>query len=258
MNSNIFSVIPKASSNHTIHYIKKTLYRTLLLLSISCSVQANNSLGGFLDFNLYPYLADVDSDNSMTINAASKLNGGFSYFSLTNFSNQSGVGELQDTTAYYTEQNIRWQVAKDSPFDLTLQMNFRSGEDNDRHRLGVRWRMNQTSQFKSFFDNLNLKYSVNLHAIQFDHENGHVWQLEHVFNLKLPSISEKLYIAGFIDHTFNQTLSADFPDNPIVGEVQIGYEVFKYFYIVGEYRVNEYRRSDVNNFAAGIQYKMVW
>ncbi len=224
-------------------------------LTFSFAFQA---VGGFLDFNVYPYLNDVDNDSAFTLNAATKLPGRFSYFSLTNLYNQRDNGFLDDSITYYTEQNFRWQVAEDSPLDLTLQMNFRTGKDNNRHRLGVRWRLNNTSWFKDFFDSINLRYAVNLHAIQFDHEDGHVWQIEHAFLMKFPSISERLYLSGFIDHTFNQQRPGHLPTNPIVAEFQLGLLLVDKLFFVSEYRINQYRRNDVNNLAVGLQYKITW
>ena len=217
-----------------------------------------NSSTGFLDFNLYPYLSDVDNDNTLTINAFSKLPNRFSYFSLTNFGNQANSSELKDLNTFYTEQNIRWQISEQSAFDLTLQSNFRTGDDNDRHRLGIRWRLNNELAFTDFFKSINLSYAINWHAVQFDNEQGNVWQLEHVFKLGLPYLSEKLYLAGFIDHTFNQNLADNLPDSPIVGEVQLGYRIYENLYLIAEYRINEYRSSDVNNLAVGIEYKLIW
>ncbi len=213
---------------------------------------------GFLDFNSYPYLSDVDDDNGFTLNAAAKLPGRFSYFSLTNLGNLDSDSEQRDEVTYYTEQNIRWQVAEGSPLDLTLQMNFRSGANNDRHRLGVRWRLSDTQALEDAFRAINLSYSINLHAIQFDHEDPDVWQMEHVFRLGFPYISDRLYLAGFIDHTFNQELADNMPDNPMVAEAQLGYQLLDNLYLIGEYRLNQYRRSDVNNLALGIEYKVTW
>ncbi|MGX5174579.1 hypothetical protein ACUR5C_11220 [Aliikangiella sp. IMCC44653] len=221
-------------------------------------VHAVKTKGGFIDFNVYPYMTDVSGDNTITINAAANLGNRLSYFSLTNFANQSDRSELSDTTSFYTEHNIRWQVSESSPFDLTWQSNFRTGTNNDRHRLGVRWRFNDTDSLSSFFKRINLKYAINLHAIQFDHRSESVWQLEHSFFMKFPYISNRLYLAGFIDHTFNENLPASIPSNPIVGEAQFGFQLIDDLYLIAEYRVNQYRRSDVNNLALGIQYKFLW
>lgn len=231
---------------------------TLVLLSGHAFAGGKNSGGGFIDFNIYPYMNDVDNDNTITINMAAKLKHRFSYFSLTNYANQENKGELSDSNVFYTEQNVRWQIADNSPLDLTLQMNFRTGHDNDRHRLGIRWRLNNTQALSDFFKSLNLSYAINLHAIQFDSEDANVWQLEHAFRMTFPYLSDRLYLAGFVDHTFNQDLPAHFPDSPIVGEAQLGYELFDNFFAIAEYRVNQYRRSDVNNLAIGLEYKIVW
>lgn len=228
------------------------------LLTYQANAAVNNSSSGFIDFNLYPYLSDVDNDNSITINAGSQFKNGFSYFSLINLGNQKGTSELSEIDSFYTEQNVRWNMNEKYPLDLTLQLNFRSGVDNDRHRLGVRWRLNDTDMFKSFFNMINLSWSINFHLKQFDSQSEDIWQMEHVFRMEFPTLSKKLYLAGFIDHTFNENLPNKIPNNPMVGEVQLGYQVIGNLYTVIECRVNEYRRSDVNNLAIGLEYLIKW
>ena len=229
----------------------------LLLFNSKVFCDEKNVLGGVLDFNIYPYLSDVDNDAVVTVNIAAQLKNGFSYASLTNFYNEEDAAELEDTTSFYTEQNIRWQIPNTS-FDLTTQMNFRSGKNNDRHRLGVRWRMHDSELIGHFFEQWHLKWSINLHAIQFDHTSENEWQIEHVFFLKMPYLSNRLYLAGFIDHTFGEDLPDDYPSSPIVAEAQLGWRLVENLYLVTEYRINEYRRSDVNNLAVGIEYKLLW
>ena len=228
------------------------------VLSSSAWAGGKNTSTGFIDLNVYGHLSDVDADSVVTINTAASLPNRFSYFSLTNLINQPGAGELEDTTAYYTEQNIRWQISDGSPLDLTAQFNFRTGQDNDRHRLGARWRLNDTSYLKDFFSAIYLNWAINIHAYQWDSEPGYVWQIEHTYRMTFPYLSNRLYLAGFIDHTFNQDLPENFPSNPVVWEAQMGYEMFDNFYAIMEYRVNQYNRNDVNNLAAGIQYLIKW
>lgn len=245
------------------------MYRTLifqclqvlvLTLSLLTSHVARcdvvNSKKGFIDFNVYPYLSDVDSDNVITMNVGASLPARLSYFSLINFGNANDESELEDTTTYYTEQNVRWKITEASPLDLTLQMNFRTGPNNDRHRLGVRWRLNDTYSFKDLFSAINLKYSINFHAVQFDDAN--VWQLEHVYRLTFPYFSSRMYLSGFVDHTFNETLPDTVPTNPIVSETQLGFRLVENLYLISEYRINQYRRGDVKNLAVGAEYKIIW
>jgi len=230
----------------------------LLLQPLITQAQTKNTRGGFLDFNVYPHLSDIDNDSIFTLNTLAKLPNRLSYFSLINLINQDGSSGLSDSTNYYTEQNLRWQVSENLPIDLTMQLNFRSGEDNDRHRFGLRWRLNDTSFLQSLFQRINLNYAINIHAIQFDHEDANVWQIEHVLMLKFPFISNRLYLSAFADHTFNQNLPSHLPNNPLVAEVQLGYRLINDFYLVTEYRLNQYRSSDVNNVALGAQYKIIW
>lgn len=235
------------------------IFWTLLMMPFAHAHAASkNTTTGFIDINTYGYLSDVDTDSVITINTAASLPNRFSYFSLTNFINQPGIGELEDTTAYYTEQNIRWQLTNESPLDLTAQFNFRTGQDNDRHRLGFRWRLNDTNYLKDFFSTIYLNWAINIHAYQWDSEHGHVWQIEHTYRMTFPYISNRLYLAGFIDHTFNQDLPENYPLNPAVWETQLGYEMFDNFYATAEYRINQYNRKDVNNLALGIEYLIKW
>ncbi len=243
---------------HTAPLLKSILFTLFVTISFYSQAQTKNASSGFLDFNLYPYLSDVDNDTTFTLNIAANLPNRFSYFSLINLGNHKDKDPLEETINYYTEHNLRWKITEKSPLDLTVQLNFRTGDDNDRHRLGVRWRLSDTTYLKDFFKALNLSYAINLHLIQFDNEAPHVWQLEHSFFMKFPYISERLYLAGFADHTFNQDLPDGTPANPIVSEIQLGYRIVENLFLMSEYRINEYRRSDVNNLAVGLQYKMIW
>ncbi len=229
----------------------------MFLIVSPLAYASKNVRGGMLDFNFYPYLSDVATDSVFTLNVAATLHSGFSYFSLTNFYNQSNDPELQETNTYYSEQNIRWRINK-SAFDLTGQFNFRSGDSNDRHRLGIRWRLNDFQLFKPLFKNVNLAWSINFHLLQIDKTDANEWQMEHVFRLTFPEYNNRLYLAGFIDHTFSEDLAVNIPSNPIVGELQVGYRLLENLYFVAEYRVNQYRRSDVNNVGVGIEYKLLW
>jgi hypothetical protein len=238
--------------------------RAICLLGMLCglSVAAHAAepakRSAFLDFNYYPYMSATENDNFLTINAGAKLGNGLSYFSLNNFGEVKGTNGLPDKSTFYSEQNLRWAFSKSLPLDLTAQLNFRNGENNDRHRLGIRWRLNDTKQLSQFFKSLNLVYALNFHLLQIDHEDPYVWQIEHAFMMKFPALGDRLYLAGFIDHTFNQNLPDGFPARPVVAEAQAGFRIADQFHVVAEYRINEYRRSDVDNLAIGLQYKFVW
>ncbi len=234
------------------------LLRCFCLFLFTVIVNNADANNGFADFNYYPYLSDVETDNALTINLASKLPGRFSYFSLTNIRSKDGNGLLEGGLKYYTEQNIRYKLSEDLPLDLTLQMNFRSGESNDRHRLGVRWRMHDTAALRELFSGINLKWSINFHLYQYDQNDADIWQMEHGFRMTFPELFPRLYIAGFIDHTFGEDLPDGFPNHPIVGEAQIGFRLIDDLYLIGEYRINQYRRSDVNNLAVGLEYVLKW
>lgn len=242
----------------------RKLYRTLstssitLLLNLPNWVNATEARKGVLDFNFYPYLAEVENDTVFTLNTFVALPRRFSYFSLLNIYNQNNTDAFSDTSGFYTEQNLRWQITETSVFDLTAQYNMRSGENNDRMRLGIRWRLNDSQGLERFFNSIGLRYAINFHLWQWDHSNAGIWQMEHVFALTFPFFTERLYVAGFIDHTFGEELPETIPTNPAVMETQLGFRLFDDFYIIVEYRVSQYRRENVNNLAAGFEYKFKW
>jgi hypothetical protein len=227
------------------------------LFSSSSQVHAGNLIqGGFVDFNVYPYQTKVNHDTTFTINAFLNLSNRFSYFSLTNFSNRSDSSKLSNLDTFFTEQNLRWQISYTSPFELTIQSNLK-GSKNNRHRLGVRWSLNKSVFIAPLLNSINLKYFLNWHAIQFVHQENNIWQLEHAFSITFPYISDRLYLRGFADHIFNENLPATIHNNPVVAEAQLGYKLLSNTFAVVEYRVNQYRRSNVNNIAVGLEYKKV-
>lgn len=226
----------------------------LLLSPMLSATQAkakemSKASGGFIDFNLYPY-SKIENDSVFTINAFAKLPNRFSYFSLTNFYNQSDREELTDTENFYTEQNLRWALPRNIPFDLTVQWNLRSGKDNDRLRLGARWKMHQTPFFNKLLKAINMTYTINFH-FQFDHTDDTIWQMEHVYRINvLPDLLDnRVYIGGFGDHTFGG------PDDPaLVTENQLGVRLVDNLHAVAEYRRNEYRKGKENGLGIGLEY----
>lgn len=229
----------------------------LFLSTISGTGQAEEKLrerskssGGFIDFNVYPY-STVDNGNVFTINAFAKLSDGFSYFSLTNFGNSPGRDELADIGSFYTEQNLRRALPGNIPFDLTLQWNLRSGKDNDRLRLGIRWKANETPGIKALTEAAHLAYTINFHLLQFDHTDGYIWQMEHVYRIEiLPTmLDHRLFIGGFADHTFGG------PNDPeVVTEHQVGIRFYDWWHAAVEYRYNGYRTGAESSLGFGLEY----
>lgn len=231
------------------------LLLTGALLSLA---EEKRTTSGFVDINYYPVLTDVDEDTFLTASALVNLPHRFQYYSFTNIAGNESRNPFSSNNKYYTEQNLRWKIDDDSPLAMTVQWNLRSGSENDRLRLGFLWRLDDTVWLKDFFDSINLSYFINFHVIQFDHESPSVWQMEHVINMKFPYISDRLYLSGFVDHTINGEVPPGAPSAPVVLEMQLGCRLYEELYAVAEYRVNEYRRSDINNLAIGLQYRIPW
>jgi hypothetical protein len=232
-----------------------------LLLGVSGPMYAGevkNSTGGFLDFNFYPLLNEKSDGSIYTLNIGSGLPKRFSYFALVSTNNQQGRAEFEETNGFYIEQNLRWQIAENSPLDLTLQHNMRSNEDNDRLRFGFRWRLNDTELMKTFFDRVNARYSINFHLYQLDHSDDDVWQLEHVWRFYFPYLSDRLYLGGFADQSFGETIAGSDRNSHTYLETQLGYRIIENFYLVTEYRYSQYNNENPDDLAVGFEYKVNW
>jgi len=208
-----------------------------------------------VDLNFYPYLEDVKDDSDLTFLIGARLPYRFSYFSFINFRGLFRESELQFIV---TEQNLRWKVAERFPFDLTAQLNKRRGSDNDVWRLGFRWRLNDTPYLRRILEKIHLVHNINFHVKNFDERGDDNWQMEHTFKMTFPYLSKRLYLSGFLDHTFGQDVPENHPARPIIFEIQAGMRIFYELYAVTEYRINQNRRSDVNNLAVGFEYKLGW
>ena len=132
------------------------------------------------------------------------------------------------------------------------------GDGNDFYQLGISWRVHDTPGWAEFFDRINLIYRMNFQLKRFSVEDTGAWQIEHFFLMKFPNVSERLYLSGFLDQTYNQELPDALPKSPIVAEMQLGVRLWDHFYAISEYRVNQRRVGNEYNFAVGIEYKFRW
>ncbi len=208
-----------------------------------------------IDFSLYPYQRTIDNDTDFTTTINASLPGRFSYFG---YVNMSGVVTSGNAVFTRSEQNLRYSVADKLPLDLSIQGIFVRGDGNDFYQLGISWRVHDTPGWAGFFDRINLIYRMNFQLKRFSVEDSSVWQMEHFFLMKFPNVSERLYLSGFLDQTYDQELPDALPKSPIVAEVQLGVRLWDNFYAIGEYRVNQRRVGSEYNFAAGIEYKFRW
>lgn len=236
------------------------MIRSLVVIAallFACLAQAQE--GGppklTIDTSLYPYLSQVDNDVDATITTRAILPGRFSYFS---YVNMKGVVTGGSARFDRSEQNLRYAVSDKLPFDLNLQGVFSKGDGNDFYQVGVGWRVNDTSGWSDFFDRNNLIYRLTVQLKQFNTGASGVWAVEHWFLWRMNRLSDRLYLNGFIDQTFGQDLPDTMPSRPIVAELQLGARVWKNFYAVAEYRINQRRVGNEENVAVGIEYKARW
>ena len=226
-----------------------------LLFGFAAQAQESRPPRFFLDTNLYPYLSSVDNDVDATMQARAVLPRGFSYFGYANFK-----GVVTDGSAVFdrSEQNLRYTFTDKLPLDLNLQGVFAKGDGNDFYQVGIGWRVNDTPGWSDFFDRNNIIYRLTVQLKQFNTGASGVWAVEHWFLWRMNKLSDRLYLSGFIDQTFGQDLPDSMPSSPIVAEFQLGARVWKDFYVVAEYRNNQRRVGNEENFAVGIEYKLRW
>ena len=224
----------------------------LIILSCSSAAHAQGPPPLRVDTSLYPFLDRLDNDTDLTITINARLPQRFSYFSYLNF---RGTLHSEDFEFARSEQNLRWAIGDKLPLDLNLQAVIVQGSGNDFGQLGLGWRVHDTPALANFFDRINLIYRLTFQLKRFGSDDDSAWQMEHFFKLQFPGVSERLYVSGFIDQTFDLDLPEQFPSSPVVAEIQGGVRVWKNFYVVAEYRVNQFREGNEYNLAAGIEFQ---
>ncbi len=203
--------------------------------------------------NLYPKFTDVQTDYDMAIDTLIVVNKRFSYFGYVNL---RGVSNSNKFDFNNSEQTFRWAAFNEYPVDLVYQHVLRKGPNNDNNHLGLRWRVSQTSSLQELFKALNFTYSVQLFPAKImDTGNRGGWQISHAFSMNFPYISDRLYLAGFMDQNFNENIGGT-RRNTIVTETQLGFRIFKQFFAITEFRTNQYRVGREGNIAIGLEWKL--
>jgi hypothetical protein len=223
--------------------------------AFAASAQESGRPKATIDFSLYPYQSKVkdDVDFSVTMNAT--LPGRFSYFG---YASMKGIATSGSASFARSEQNLRYTMSDKLPLDLSVQGVFAGAGGDDFYQLGFSWRVHDTAGWRNFFDRINMIYRMNFYLQRYAVDDASAWQMEHFFKITFPQLSERLYLSGFVDQTFNQTLPDTMPSGPIIAEVQLGMRMFDRFYAISEYRLNQRRVGDEENLAIGIEYKVRW
>jgi len=226
-----------------------------MFVALSAHAQDGGPPKLMIDFNLYPYQHTIPNDVDFTTMIRARLPGRFSYFS---YVNMKGVVTSGSAVFDRSEQNLRYAFSDKVPIDFNFQGVLVRGDGNDFYQIGLGWRLHDTPGWQDFFDRINLIYRMTFQLKQFEVDDPDAWAMEHWFRMTFPQISERLYLSGFVDQSFNQDLPDTMPRSPIVAEIQLGMRLWNRFYAVGEYRINQKRVGDEYNFAAGIEYKFRW
>ena len=206
---------------------------TAILATFSVNAQDSGPPRATIDFSLYPYLRSVKDDADFTVTMNARLPGHFSYFGYLNMKGAVTGGSFVFDRS---EQNLRYTISNDLPLDLNLQGVLARGDGNDFYQVGVGWRIHDTPGWRNFFDRINLIYRMTIQLRRFEVADTSSWALEHWFRMTFPQVSDRLYLSGFIDQSFDETLPAAMPESPIVTEIQLGMRMFDQFYAIAEYR----------------------
>ncbi|HEX5661615.1 MAG TPA: hypothetical protein VFX59_30705 [Polyangiales bacterium] len=221
-----------------------------------------NTFAGFLDFNVYPYLANDKSDSIFSINMLAILPRGFSYFGFVNFNGDPKRNPFMDSGGFYSEHTLNYTFWDKLPIDALIQYNPRTGPANDRFRVGVRLRVDAVPYLGDLLKKIYVSYGVNFHFYQLDHQTDrYVTQIEQFGRMDFPYLDNRLYISAFGDRTFNEGLQKALGlrrKNPLVSEIQAGVRLYDQLYFIYEFRILEYRAADVLNHAIGGEYVAKW
>ncbi len=205
-----------------------------------------------IDMSVYPYQRSVsdDVDYSAFINA--RITDRLSYFS---FVNVKGLVTEGGTRFDRSEQNLRFALSKELPFDFNFQGVIVNGDGNDFYQLGVGWRIHNTAAWSDWFRKVGIIYRLTFQAARLDVDDEKSWGLEHFFRW---NFTDDFYLFGFVDQVFDEQQRPDVPDNPIIAEFQFGHRIWKNIFVVGEYRVNDRRAGPRENIAAGLEAQFRW
>lgn len=205
-----------------------------------------------INTSLYPILNRVDNDADLTFTINAILPHRFTYFSFVNF---SGVLSDEDSEFVRSKNDLKWSPHESWPVYLNFQAVFVKGSGNDYQQLGVGLRVHDTPGLDKFFDSINLVYNLTFQLKRFGGNDSSAWQMAHFFRLTFPDLSDRIYISGFLDQTFDSNLPAQFSSSPYVTEIQGGIRIWKKFYFVTEYRKNEFRIGNEHNLAVGLEFQ---
>ena len=215
--------------------------------------KATHQNSGFIDPNAY-----YDNRNMavFTMNSLVNLPARFQYFGTYNFFSNKNQ---EDLNTYYVENHVSWSFKNSLPIDLTQYWVSQSGAGNDALKYGVRFRLSNTKILQNWFQKRNSFYSLNCFLVDFsklnDIEALNQFQHAYRFNFQSKKRANWAYISGFANQYHfltNNKLSVRW-----VTEHQLGLRLFSSFYVVAEYRLNQFI-SESQGIGFGLEYCMTF
>lgn len=223
---------------------KETLVKTDTVVTPAETKDAAKDRFGLIDINGY---YDSREATTLTINAFANITSNLSYFGFVNFDQSDFSDNNDDTSTYYSEQNLTYFPFKKIPVGLNMQAVLIGGLKNDDLRFAAQWDVSRTPGIDKFMKKIHLTYGINFHVLNFGYQDDMKFQMEHFY--RWDAIPNRVYVSGFMDHTIGNSAAEG-----IVTEHQIGIRLYDQIHLIGEYRYNEYLPKKNSGFAFGLEY----
>lgn len=221
--------------------------------AVNNSLQASpfKEIHGYFDVNGY---YDTRSFDVLTVNTLIDTPFWFQYYSFINIFGNPSSADKVSLNNYYTEQNFRI-TSMSIPVELATQY-VTATKFRDVWRFGPRIRMHDIKYFKSLFKKLHLIYTPTFFPLQYDRSPGYDALIEHFYRVDIfPKLfNNRLYIAGFFDHSLLFGSDNRKDHSKLVAENQIGVRLIKQLYVVAEYRFNGFFKSKKHGLGIGLEY----
>jgi hypothetical protein len=151
-----------------------------------------------------------------------------------------------------------WTPRKNLNLDLTQYWVSQSGSSNDALKYGFRWRLSDAKGLKKSFEKIKGFYYLNFYLLDVSnlHSNGVLNQLQHVYRINFQSKRRANW--GYFSGFANQYHFIDDRKLKVswVTEHQVGFRLWNSFYLVGEYRLNQFINSS-QGLGIGLEYFII-
>jgi len=214
-------------------------------------------LPAYVDFNAY---YDTRDFATLTINTWALLPRGVSYFAFVDYTSAPGMGHVDESQAFYTEQNLQWGRWATFPLEVHAQWGLGASvgfDIPDVVRFGVRFHPVPTRAVGRAFERAHLTtlvtyfpligYLSNLRPDAFTSQISYFYRFEPAAD----RIDHRIYLQGFGDFDFRTGDGL----TDVIQEHQLGVRIVAGLHVVAEVR---YANFVPTHFGAGfgLEYRI--